>query len=86
MAWDCTAESVTMQKGSITEPATAQMNHKRAHQTAYHQHSVSYPRPKSNPPVRRCPEFTRERCVGFQKGDSDGERVARVSATATRTW
>ena len=40
------------------------MNHTLAHQTAFHQHSIGPPR--SNPPLKRCPEFTRERaCEGF---------------------
>ena len=37
---------------------TAQMHHKRAHHAAFHQHSIGAP--LSNPPWKRCPEFTRE--------------------------
>ena len=47
--------------------ATAQMNHKLAHQLAFHPHSISIPLP--NPLLKRCPElrFTREQCEGFKK-------------------
>ena len=51
--------------GSIVNHATAQMNHKLAHQAAFHQHSIGAR--LSNPRLIRCPEFTRERCEGFQR-------------------
>ena len=51
--------------GSIMNHATAQMNHKLAYQAAFHQHAIGAPR--SSPLLKRCPEFTRERCEGFQR-------------------
>ena len=53
------------QSAYVLNHARAHMNHTLAHQAAFRQHSIGAPR--SIPLVKRCPEFTRERCGGFRR-------------------
>ena len=57
----CTV-AVCGSNGSIMNHATAQMNHTLAHQAAFHQHLTAAP--LSSPLLKRCREFTRQRCEG----------------------
>ena len=59
LEWPFAAES----NGSI-------LNHATAHQAAFNQYSIGAP--LSNPPLKGCPEPTRERCKGLvPKGHTD---------------
>ena len=70
-----------VQMGSILNHAKAQMNHELAHQAAFHQHSIGAP--LSNPTLKRCPEFTRERCERFQRATLVSPQLS-VSSVLTR--
>lgn len=60
---------------------TARTNHTLAHPAALHQHSMGAP--LSNPPLKCCPELTRQRCEAFRRARARGRGLTSSDVNVT---